>query len=221
VHLLLTDRLTCPRCGPTFGLVLLAERVEERRVLEGALGCPNCRDRYPVRGGFGDLRPPPRGPLPGRSGEGGEGAGGGDDAPDADPDAVSGIAAALGLGEGPGTTLLVGDAVRFAPALARIVPDVEVAALDARTRDWTEAPGVSRLVSGAGLPFFGGMLRGVVLAGPRVDLALATEAARVVAPRHRVVVVDAPDPVTRLAPVFEAVGLPRLVQAPGMLAAGR
>ena len=60
MHLLLTDRLTCPRCGPEFGLVLLADRLEDRRVLEGALGCPNCRDRYPVRDGFGDLRPPPR-----------------------------------------------------------------------------------------------------------------------------------------------------------------
>ena len=56
MHLLLTDRLTCPRCGPSFGLILLADRMNDRRVVDGVLGCPNCRDGFPVRDGFGDLR---------------------------------------------------------------------------------------------------------------------------------------------------------------------
>ena len=43
MHILLTDTLTCPRCGPDFGLILLAERIEGRRVMDGHLGCANCR----------------------------------------------------------------------------------------------------------------------------------------------------------------------------------
>ena len=60
MNVALTDHLVCPRCGPPFGLVLLARDVRDRRVREGEFGCPNCRDRFPVEGGFGDLRPPPR-----------------------------------------------------------------------------------------------------------------------------------------------------------------
>lgn len=56
MHILLTDILACPRCGPEFGLVLLADRVEDRRVLEGRLGCPNCREQYPIAGGGVDAR---------------------------------------------------------------------------------------------------------------------------------------------------------------------
>ncbi len=68
----LVDHLVCPRCGPPFGLVLLAHDVQDHRVRAGEFGCPNCRDRFPVEGGFADLRPPPRGV--GRGGEGGGGA---------------------------------------------------------------------------------------------------------------------------------------------------
>ncbi|MEJ2678028.1 MAG: hypothetical protein P8174_03010, partial [Gemmatimonadota bacterium] len=56
MHILLTDILSCPRCGPEHGLVLMAERVEDRRVREGVLGCANCRERYAVHGGLVDLR---------------------------------------------------------------------------------------------------------------------------------------------------------------------
>src|SRR5690242_16884227 len=56
MHILLTDLLTCPRCGPEFGLIVLADEMVDRRVVEGSLGCANCRNRYPVHGGVADLR---------------------------------------------------------------------------------------------------------------------------------------------------------------------
>jgi len=85
MNLVLTDVLACPRCGPPFGLILLADSMRERRVLEGVLGCPNCYGRYPVRGGLADLRAVPEGAPavsagegPGTpSGEAGAGPGGG------------------------------------------------------------------------------------------------------------------------------------------------
>jgi hypothetical protein len=215
VHLLLTDRLTCPRCGPGFGLVLRADRVEERRVLEGWLGCSNCRDRFPVHAGFGDLRGPPRRPL-----EGPDDGGSSPDEPGPRPDADDArvLAAALGLGEGGGTTLLVGDAVRYAAPLVALTPDIEVAALDTRTRTWSEASGVSRMTTDGAFPFFAGTLRGVALAGPRLADAEIEEAVRVLAPGHRLVILD---PSPDVAPMMQRAGLGRLVEGAGMLAAAR
>jgi len=189
VHLLLTDRLTCPRCGPTFGLVLLADRLEERVVHEGRLGCPNCRDAYPIVRGFGDLRAAPRGELPaGYAGAAASGAG----TTRADEGAI--LVALLGLVGGPGTLALVGEPARAAAAVARTVPEMHVVAIDPDLATWPEEPGVSRIASAPGLPFFDAGLRGVAVDG-RLDEPWVAEAARVVAPRGRVVVVH-PSPGT-------------------------
>ena len=56
MELSLTDLVTCPRCGPTYGLILIPDEVRERRVVSGLLGCPNCRERYGVEAGVADLR---------------------------------------------------------------------------------------------------------------------------------------------------------------------
>jgi uncharacterized protein YbaR (Trm112 family) len=186
VFLLLTDRLTCPRCGPTFGLVLLATRLEERIVYEGQLGCANCRDAFPIRDGFGDLRAPPRGAFgPGLVGSAAE-AGSADAA-----DEAARLRALLGIVGGPGTLALVGEPARAAVPLARALPEMHIAALDAGLREWPEESGVSRLVSGPGLPFMDSALRGLVLDG-RMEPGWWVEAARVVAPRGRAVVVRPP-----------------------------
>jgi len=95
MHIALTDHLTCPVCGPEHGLILLADRIEERRVLEGTLGCPACRERYPIVGGLADLRPRPAGPLPGP-----------ESAPTLGPqDRAFRLAALMGVAEGPGFLL--------------------------------------------------------------------------------------------------------------------
>ena len=156
MHLLLTDRLICPRCGPGFGLILLADRLENRRVIEGSLGCPNCRDRFPVEGGFGDFRPPPR------SAE--------DEAPDIEPPASPSameVAALLGLSDGPGNVALIGDIAGHATALARLAPAVEFIGIAPGLRGWEEGEGVSRMTAGAFLPFSSGSLRGVGLLADR------------------------------------------------------
>lgn len=208
MHLLLTDRLSCPRCGPEFGLLLLADRMEERRVLDGTLGCPNCRDGFPVRDGFGDLRTPPRGELgAGRAGAPGP----------ADPDAAGTLRALLGVAQGPGTLLLVGAVARHASWVADATPGVEVVALDPDLARWPPAPRVSRMTSRPGIPFFSRTLRGV-----GVDGALGTrwliEAARVAAPLSRVVVVDAPPDA---AAVLADAGLRVLASEGGTVVAAR
>jgi len=188
VHILLTDRLICPRCGPGFGLILIADRLENRRVIDGSLGCPNCRDRFPVEGGFGDLRPPPRSTR--------------DDAPDIEPPASPSameVAALLGLTDGPGFVALIGDLAGHATVLTGLVPGVEFIGIAPGLRGWEEGEGVSRLSAGASLPFGDGSLRGVGLYAegePRLagqasmagEPSMAGELARVVARDGRIAV---------------------------------
>lgn len=214
MHLVLTDRLTCSRCGPTFGLILLADELQERRVHEGRLGCANCRDRYEIHRGFGDLRPAPRAPF----------------VTDDDADVTAALdeaeraeavllPALLGLSSGPGHTVLVGRAVRWVHALRAELPsDAEFVAIDPETRHWPESEGVSRMACGEGLPFFDRSIRGVLLDGPEVARTHLVEAARIVAPRHRVVVLKPP---SGAAEVLQQAGLRDLRETERVLAAGR
>lgn len=209
MHLLLTDRLTCPRCGPTFGLILLADRMVDRRVREGTLGCANCRDAFPVHEGFADLRAPPRGELP--TGKAGPADAGVDD------EEADRLVALLGIHRGPGTIALVGEPARHAGRVADSVEEVQVVALDPDTRGWPDRESVSRMASAPGLPFFSRVLRGVVVDG-RLGRAILFEAARVTAPMSRVVVIDAPDDAPR---VLEEAGLSTLASESGTVVATR
>jgi uncharacterized protein YbaR (Trm112 family) len=207
VHLLVTDRLACPRCGPAFGLILFSDRSEERRVIEGSLGCANCRERYPIVGGVADLRPPPREARQ-------------ETTPPAalDLDRVVPLAAAMALGDARGQILLLGAAAGLADALSAVAsPDIEIVAAERHPTTAT-GPGVSRIVVGAALPFFDATFAGVGIAGPDATPATLREAARVLGRGHRVVVVDPPDDIQiRLG----GVGLTRFVQGAGVAAGAR
>ncbi len=206
MHLLLTDRLTCPRCGPRFGLILLADRMRDRRILDGVLGCPNCRDRYPVRDGFGDLRAPPRDALdPGRAGAPGK----------IDEDETDRLTALLGVAEGPGTLALLGATARHAAGLMERVPGVEVVAMDADLSSWPEVPRVSRMVARPGIPFFDGTLRGAAVDGA-LGVTWIAEAARAVSRLARVVVVEADEDTPG---ILEGAGLQLLAAEAGTVVA--
>ena len=181
MHLLLTDRLTCPRCGPEFGLILLAHELVGRLVTEGVLGCANCRDGFPIEAGFGDLRSPPRRGL----GAGLAGAFGSHDEAEAER-----IAALIGVARGPGTVALVGGLAGYGAVISRATKDLQIVGIDADLSAWPTDPSWSRIVSRPGMPFFSRTLRGVGLDG-RLGSRWIDEAARVVAPMSRVVVTDA------------------------------
>jgi uncharacterized protein YbaR (Trm112 family) len=191
VHILLTDVLTCPRCGPAFGLILLADRIVERRVLEGALGCSNCREKYPVRDGvpiFGDAGAAP------------------DPPPAADADAALRAAALLGVTQGPAWVLLAGTAAVLADGIAGLVEGIDViaavraAAADAAAADATR---VNTIQVGDRLPLLSDRMAGVLLGGTAADILLE-EGARVLAPLGRLVLEGAPP---ETAARLEAVGL--------------
>ena len=147
-------------------------------MIEGSLGCPNCRDQFPVEGGFGDLRPPPRSTR--------------QDAPELEPPSsppAMEVAALLGLTDGAGNVALIGDVAGHATALAGLVPDVEFIGIAPGLRGWEEGEGVSRMTTGAFLPFSSGSLRGVGLMADG-EPSIAGELARVLARAGRIAVWD-------------------------------
>lgn len=202
MHIQVTDVLACPRCGGGFGLVLLADRVVERRVLVGELGCPNCRERYPIRNGFADLRTVRRGsrarnPYAG----GGPPTEPAPEPPAHGPEAgerSTRLAALLGLSEPRRLVALLGPLAREAPGVAALVEGVEIVAADAALEAWPESAGVSRIAIDPGLPILDRTLGAVALSGA-ADADRLELAARAVAPLGRVVIEDAPaDAATRL-----------------------
>ena len=202
MNTLLTDRLCCPRCGPRFGLVLLAREVVDRRVLEGTFGCANCRDAFPVRSGFADLRAPPRGPVPQGEPELNEPLLSREDRrpspsmPSSDASAAARaegpwrLAALLDVARGSAVVLLAGQVGRCAPGLADLLDEVEVVAVGTELVEAGERRGVSRMLTRPGLPFRDATLRGVALSG-RAAVDFVGETARTVAPGGRVVLLDA------------------------------
>lgn len=178
MHLTLTDHLTCPRCGPTAGLILFMERAEDRRVVTGALGCPACRTQFPIAGRVADLRADGAGPG---TGQAGAGAG--------EVDAVR-IAALLELGEGRGFVLLDGPrALAAAAALAGLVADAEpVVEIRAAEAEEASRLPVSAFLGSGMLPVGDRTMRAVAWVGGTPDAARLRELVRVCRPTGRIVV---------------------------------
>ena len=175
----LTEVVTCPTCGPEWSLVLLADRVAERRVLDGRFGCPNCRETFDVSGGFADLRPAGRGPEPDA----------GPAAPADGRDEAVRLAALMGLVPGVPRALLIGPAAACAPALAALMEGLEVVVVGTATAAWRESAGVSRFAAAGRLPFRDWSMGGVTLSGGATD-AFLKEGARVLSQAGRIVLED-------------------------------
>ena len=205
MNVALTDHLVCPRCGPPFGLVLLAHDVQDRRVVRGEFGCPNCRDRFPVEDGFADLRPPPRGAGPGGRRATATG--------DASTRALR-LAAALGVTEGPGMIVVPDTRHDEAPALARLVRGIEVVVVGWGGRGLV-ADAVSAFVTGPRLPLRDGVARGVAVEGGSGEGWLR-ECLRVLMPGGRVVIIH-PTPAAR--DWVRSAGLATMLDESGLLVA--
>ncbi len=180
MHILLTDVLTCPRCGPEFGLILLADEMRERMVTTGWLGCANCRERYQIADEVVDLRAGGAEILPA--------SGGGNDS-GADETAYR-IAALLGVNEGPAAVLLVGFEPGVAAAVAGLLPDARITAT-ASSEEKTPSGSCSWILHRERLPLRSGSMRGVALHGATAAGALE-EAVRVLQAGGRLVLDPAP-----------------------------
>ena len=188
MHLSLSDSFSCPRCGPGHGLILLPDEVADRRVRSGVLGCPNCRERYPVEGGVADLRTP-RAPRPGAGSAEESGTAG--QAGYEDAESAVRLAALLGLAESRGVVLLAGPAAAAAVALARLIEDAEVVAATVESEAPPVGPELSSLRLSGRIPFQTGSVQAVALTGRAVSLL--DEGARVIRPVGRLLLDPAPE----------------------------
>ncbi len=175
----LTDLLTCPRCGPQHGLVLLVEEVQERRVRRGWLGCPRCRTDFRVDGGVADLR------LDRESADAAR-------HPVSEDELALKIVALSGLGRERGY-LLLGDRLgQAAPSVAQLAPELEIIAVSREPplEERGDADRLSWIVSDVHYPLLEYRLQGVVIA-PGNDREVTAAAARRVAVGGRLVIFDA------------------------------
>jgi uncharacterized protein YbaR (Trm112 family) len=182
MHLSLSDLLTCPRCGPEHGLVLLPEALRDRRVESGVLGCPNCRERYPIRDGVADLAA-----VPGAA----DAIQGASEGPDEGWDGVREaedwavrLGGLLGLaGAGRGVVLVAGPAAVGAVRLGGLVEGIEVVVVHRDTPGGEAGGDGGGVRVGLKLPFRTGSVRGVALTGWATSLV--GEGSRVLAPGAR------------------------------------
>lgn len=190
----LSEVFVCPDCRPARGLVVLVEEMDERRVLAGSLGCPECDLRVPVRDGA--VR------FDVRSGSGAvdgthatETSAGGAVAADVslgdrlgeDPGTVA--AALLGVENLEGPCLLGPGLGGLASGLAEMAGESEVVVLEATAgKGETGDAGVTvvRGVDPGDLPLLSRKFGGVVLLAP--DAAAVEEGARMLRPGGRLVV---------------------------------
>ena len=202
MHVALTDALACPRCGPEWGLILIAKRTVGRRLLDGYFGCANCRQEWPLRDGYAEF-------IEGEA----------DDVALQAPSSQSAIliAAALGITEGPATVVLIGSGASNAEHVAQMVEGMEVVAVSRALSQAEEAPGVSRIGAGERLPFRTGFARGIVLTD-EASLQYLEQAARVAGLTARIVAMSgAEDVVERMT----AAGLQVIVRDENVTVAQR
>jgi len=177
----LSESLACPRCGPPQGVIVLVERMEGRRVLDGRLDCPVCEARFTLRDGIVDF-----------------GAAPGSDRPvdSADPDDAVTAAALLGIRHGRGIVVVGAGLWPAAPGISSLCGGCEVVLLMPHglpaENPRTGSPGQESVTPLAGspdgvIPMLSGRAIGVVLESG--NAVMFGETARVLAPGGRVVVI--------------------------------
>jgi uncharacterized protein YbaR (Trm112 family) len=163
----LTDHLRCPADHEESYLVLLPDRMEDRSVLEGRLGCPVCGRTYSLVEGVldlgGEVPPTPASTL-------------------LEPEPLTAL---VGLSGPGGYLVLVGRPAGRWREVAELNPGVGLVAVNPGP-EVVDAPGISLVRSGS-LPLKSRSMRGVVLGSPYgSDPRWVTDGARVVLPGLRV-----------------------------------
>jgi len=169
VFIELTDHLRCPADHAEQYLVLLPDRIVERSVIAGRLGCPVCGRTWAVAEGVAELGGPPPAPPSGAA---------------LDPAAMHVL---LGLSGPGGYAALVGSAAEAWRGLTAELKGVGLVAVNPPAGVADAAPLLS-VVRAPLIPLKARSLRGVVLGGEvSDDLHWVREAARVTLPGLRVV----------------------------------
>lgn len=167
----LIDTLRCPQPHTDAWLVASSVRTVGRHIMDGALGCPECRATYPIRDGVVCFAEEDHRAA----------------ASDVSDDDVLRLAAQLHLVEAPGVVLLTGLWCAYAVPLLQALPTVQLLAvnatvalpLDERISQVRAAPD--------SLPFAAASARGAALDERHASAAMLEAAARVVRTGGRLV----------------------------------
>jgi uncharacterized protein YbaR (Trm112 family) len=143
----LVDTLRCPTPHEESWLVLAADRMAARHVVDGTLGCPVCGAHFPIRDGVVDFRRAPHVPAA-RSRPG-------------DPEQAMRLAAFLGLDDALGFAVLMGEWGAHALELRGMV-ECPLILVDPPA-DVEAAPGLSIIRTDGPLPLAAGAARGVAI----------------------------------------------------------
>lgn len=176
----LVDTLRCLAPHADTWLVATVERLEHRHIIEGRLGCPECRAEYPVRRGIADFT---RGEQVVRAHE----------AAVPDESELLRAGALLDLRSEGGTIVLGG---RWSGLAAALAGTYGVQALVVNPPDaWATAAGASALLVTHGLPIAEGSVRGVLLDACTSGSPLLASAVRALRSGGRLIApADAPLP---------------------------
>ncbi|MDH5804531.1 MAG: hypothetical protein OEZ54_05045 [Gemmatimonadota bacterium] len=169
----LADVLRCPNDHEEESLVVMTTVVDGSEVREGLLGCPRCREEFPIREGIPEF--------------GGETNLAGGSEPEIELEAEA-VQALLGLTSGGGHVLLAGSVGRMGTQLAELLDGVGVVGWNSPS---SENAGVNfSFVRSAHevWPFKSSMFRGVVVGPEWNDGPNISEATRVLLKGQRVVV---------------------------------
>jgi len=163
----LTDHLRCPAEHEESFLVLLPDRMEDRSVREGRLGCPVCGRTWTLADGVldlgGEVPDPPASTL-------------------LEPEALTVLVGLTGPG---GYLVLVGRPAARWREVAELNPGVALVAVNPGA-EVVDEPGISVVRSGS-LPLKSRSMRGVVLGSPfGGDPRWVSDGARAVLPGLRV-----------------------------------
>jgi uncharacterized protein YbaR (Trm112 family) len=171
VFIEVAELLRCPAGHPaTHHCVLLPTRIEARVVWEGMIGCPVCETEYPIVDGVVMFGPAPAPAV----------------TPSALPDPEA-LHAFLGLTTPGGVVVLLGAVAEAAPALGARLDGVHIITLNGPA-SVAGASGVTRLVSGGGIPLRDGVARAVVADATHAASVWTVDAVRVAQSGARVVV---------------------------------
>ena len=176
----LAEALDCPSCRSSVGLVAFATDTQDRRVIQGWLGCPLCELEFPIDGGSIDFsgiagpdvvtevesgeRIPPTAPLQWA---------------ESPSDQVVRLAAMLGLGDRDGMVLLLGPGLSSsAVQLTKLAERIEVLCWFDNRKSVESLMTLEELVTGvnpmvgalvSSWPFRTGSLNGIALLSPVVS----------------------------------------------------
>jgi uncharacterized protein YbaR (Trm112 family) len=168
----LIDTLRCPQAHADSWLVASSLRTVGRHIVDGALGCPECKATYAIRDAVVCFADTDRRTV----------------ASDVTDDDVFRLAAQLHLVEAPGAIVLTGAWGAYAAPLVRTLPTLQLFAvnasvplpLDERISALSVAQGV--------LPLAASSVRGVALDAHHAGAAMLDAASRVVRTGGRLVV---------------------------------